>query len=90
MSGNAFLEMMPEWRLGQFKGKRGKACKAIASRAEAHTGEGKYLSKVQGQVRRVSAAAQDSTANDRKGARWRVRQKSDYKSLTCHFTMPGH
>ena len=57
---------------------------------EAHTQQGKYLSKVQRQVRRASPAIQNSTANDRKGERWSVRQKSDYESLTCHFMMPGH
>ena len=57
---------------------------------EAHTQQGKYLSKVQRQVRRASPAIQNSTADNRKGERWRVRQKSDYDSLTCHFMLPGH
>lgn len=48
---------------------------------EAHTREGKYLSRVQGQVRRASAVVQDSRAKDRKDERWRVRQKSDYESI---------
>ena len=37
MSGNAFLEIMPEQRLTQSKGRRGKACKAVTRRGEKHT-----------------------------------------------------
>ena len=37
MPGNAFLEIMPERRLTQSKGKRGKACKAVTRRREKHT-----------------------------------------------------
>ena len=37
MSGNAFLEIMPEQRLTQSKGRRGKACKAVTRQGEKHT-----------------------------------------------------
>ena len=52
---------------------------------EAHTQEGKYLFKVQGQVRRASAVVQDSRAKDRKDEMWRVRQKSDMKASRVTF-----
>ena len=52
---------------------------------EAHTREGKYLFKVQGQVRRASAVVQDSRAKDRKDEMWRVRQKSDMKASRVTF-----
>ena len=37
MSGNAFLEIMPERRLTQSKGKRGKASKAVTRWGEKYT-----------------------------------------------------
>lgn len=37
MSGNAFLEILPERRLTQSKGRRGNACKAVTRRGEKHT-----------------------------------------------------
>lgn len=67
-----------------------QGCNKTEDKREAHTQQGKYLSKGQRQVRRASPAIQNSIANDRKGERRRVRQKSDYESLTCHFMMPGH
>ena len=37
MSGNAFLKIIPERRLIQSKGRRGKACKAVTRWGEKHT-----------------------------------------------------
>jgi hypothetical protein len=86
----AFQEILPERRL-TVQGNRGQVRESTEGCSkmgrEAHTREGKYLFQVQGQVRRPSTEVQDSRAKDRKDERWRVRQKSDYESITCHFQM---
>ena len=76
MSGNSRDNAWAETYTVQGKEREGmQGCNKTGR--EAHTQQGKYLLKVQRQVRRASQAIQNSIAKDRKGERWSVRQKSD-------------